>query len=176
MPYNDASAQQQYPPQQPAPKKGHRGLTNFLIGLLSCLIAFTLVWGGMYLYNRYANNDGQTTTDQPVIDKQALANAPIDSLRKQLINYPDNADVVEAWLPTLRNKELKKIELNGISKPSLILLGQLIQANYGCKFDDKAATEFFEAYDWYKPSSDDVSSKLTSIEKHNIDIINELAQ
>jgi hypothetical protein len=55
--------------------------------------------------------------------------------------------------------------------PNLKIMRNEIFARYGYKFKTKDMADYFGAQSWYKPQYDDVTSKLTEIERINIDLI-----
>lgn len=60
-------------------------------------------------------------------------------------------------------KNLKKLELE--------ILRNTIFARHGYTFKKKSYRQFFDPVDWYIPVSEDVSDKLTTIEKKNITLL-----
>ncbi len=65
-------------------------------------------------------------------------------------------------------KILKESELKNLKKLELELLRNTIYARHGYSFKNKSVSQFFDFQDWYVPVSDDVSERLTTIEKQNI--------
>ena len=46
-----------------------------------------------------------------------------------------------------------------------------IFARHGKIFSDQALNEYFQAFNWYQPSSDFDDSVLNEYEKHNLDLL-----
>jgi len=64
--------------------------------------------------------------------------------------------------------------LQDLSKEDLRLCRNLIFARYGYRFKDENLNSYFSAYDWYRPSYDNVDDRLTDNDKQLIKTIREL--
>lgn len=68
-------------------------------------------------------------------------------------------------------KLLTEEEVKNLKKLELEILRNTIFARHGYSFRKKSYRQFFDPVDWYIPVSDDVSGKLTVIEKKNIALL-----
>ena len=66
---------------------------------------------------------------------------------------------------------LTEDDLKGVSKDELRIMRNWIFARHGYKFKTADMKAYFTALDWYKGVADDVTSKLSAIEKKNIEFI-----
>ena len=64
--------------------------------------------------------------------------------------------------------------LKDLSKENLRICRNLIFAHNGYRFKDKNLSEYFSAYEWYKPMYDNVDDKLNDNDKQLIKTIREL--
>ncbi len=72
----------------------------------------------------------------------------------------------------IASKEKLNIEqLERMSSFELRLMRNEIYARHGYKFKTFFMSEFFNSWDWYKPTYDNVNGKLTELEKQNIKLI-----
>lgn len=63
------------------------------------------------------------------------------------------------------------MQYDHLSVEDLDIMRNEIFARYGLKFKTEKWQKYFSTKPWYKPQSDNVDSKLTDIEKHNIQVI-----
>ncbi len=66
---------------------------------------------------------------------------------------------------------LKVADLEGLSAEELRLKRNEIFARHGYIFKDKALTEYFSKFDWYKPQNKDVTAMLSETERKNSELI-----
>lgn len=66
------------------------------------------------------------------------------------------------------NKSFENILLEKLNLNELSILRNSIYAKYGYIFSNKEYNEYFKKFDWYKPTSRDIESKLTNVDKKNI--------
>ena len=66
---------------------------------------------------------------------------------------------------------LTESDLSGFNKSELRILRNSIYARHGYIFKSNDLKEYFSQFDWYMPTSSDVSSKLSTIEKKNVEFI-----
>ncbi len=83
---------------------------------------------------------------------------------KKKVN-PDRA------FPLASLKLLSADDLRGISREMLRIMRNEIFAAYGYKFKSQDLRDYFGETSWYVPKHDDVTAKLTDIEKANIQLI-----
>jgi hypothetical protein len=89
------------------------------------------------------------------------------SLERRKFSYnPNNGNYPQASLRLLKTEEVE----NEI-KETLAYMRNEIFARHGYCFKKKEWREIFELNDWYVPNTADVSVRLTSIEKKNIQLI-----
>ncbi len=69
------------------------------------------------------------------------------------------------------NHVLTESEIAGIDKRNLKMLRNEIFAKHGYIFKNKQLNDYFLSKTWYHPVSEDVSSKLSTIEKQNADFL-----
>jgi len=70
---------------------------------------------------------------------------------------------------------LTRADLSGLSAEELRILRNTIYARHGRRFKDKALQYYFDNMYWYTPTCDDVPvSRLSSTERHNIDLIQQM--
>ena len=81
----------------------------------------------------------------------------------------------ERLYPQVSSRIISESELTGMSKSELDIMRNEVFAEYGYIFRTKKWKEYFEKQDWYNPSYDDVTDKLTIIEKINTKKILEIA-
>jgi hypothetical protein len=62
--------------------------------------------------------------------------------------------------------------LSRIQKLELEIIRNTIFARHGYTFKKKSFRQFFDPIDWYIPVTDNVSNKLTLLEKKNILLLN----
>lgn len=67
---------------------------------------------------------------------------------------------------------LKENDLKNLKKLELEIIRNTIFARHGYTFKKKAFRQFFDPVDWYVPTTDDMSGKLTAIEQKNIVLLN----
>ncbi|MCL2073587.1 MAG: YARHG domain-containing protein [Marinilabiliaceae bacterium] len=68
----------------------------------------------------------------------------------------------------LNNETLDIFSLSQLNNENLRLLRNMIFACYGYKFNSSDLNTYFSRFDWYKPTSNNVDSELTEIDKINI--------
>lgn len=68
--------------------------------------------------------------------------------------------------------KLKEADLKNLKKLELEIIRNTIYARHGYSFKKKSFRQFFDYVDWYIPITDDVSGKLTQLEKENIALLN----
>ena len=68
-------------------------------------------------------------------------------------------------------RELTAADLQGKSSAELKIMRNEIFARYGYVFKTKDMKEYFGSQPWYRPSVADVTSKLTALEKKNVELI-----
>ncbi|RZS93059.1 YARHG domain-containing protein [Aquimarina brevivitae] len=71
-------------------------------------------------------------------------------------------------------KLFSKKDLQLMKKENLPIIRNEIFAAYGYEFKSKKWQDFFSKKVWYKPISNDVTDKLSIIEKRNVELITEL--
>lgn len=71
-------------------------------------------------------------------------------------------------------KWLESNDLRGLKKQELRLIRNEIFASYGHTFKDSVLNEYFNKTTWYKPVKNNLSYKLSIIEKHNVLLIKQL--
>jgi len=75
--------------------------------------------------------------------------------------------------PFTSTREITESDLSNLSNWEVTLMKNEILARHGMIFSDKSLKDAFETKDWYVPVSDDISADLTSIEKKNIETIDQ---
>lgn len=78
--------------------------------------------------------------------------------------------------PQASTRLLESSDLEGKSKLELKIMRNEIFARYGYMFKTDDMKKHFGAQSWYRPSAADVSSRLTQIEKKNIEFIKQYEQ
>lgn len=78
--------------------------------------------------------------------------------------------------PEASQRELKPEDVENRMKPDLELMRNEIFARHGYCFKRKEMRQAFEAEEWYVPDNTDVCSKLTPLEKKNIEMIKRYEQ
>jgi hypothetical protein len=87
-------------------------------------------------------------------------------------DFVDNSiDPFEKTFETAASRLLTESDLYGISKANLRILRNSIYARHGYIFKSDDLKQYFSKFPWYRPTSSDVSSQLSSIEKKNVDFI-----
>lgn len=70
---------------------------------------------------------------------------------------------------------LTSADISGLSANELRILRNTIYARHGRRFKDKALQYYFDNMYWYTPTCDDVPvSRLSSTERHNINLIQQM--
>lgn len=77
--------------------------------------------------------------------------------------------------PMVSTRIMREEELNAFDKAELDIMRNEIFADYGYIFKSDKWKKHFESQSWYKPRFNDVTDKLTIIEKVNIDNILKIA-
>ena len=67
--------------------------------------------------------------------------------------------------------ELTRADIDYLSQYEVKLAVYEIFARHGKIFSDQALNEYFQAFNWYQPSSDFDDSVLNEYEKHNLDLL-----
>ena len=67
--------------------------------------------------------------------------------------------------------ELTRADIDYLSQYEVKLAVYEIFARHGKIFSDQALNEYFQAFNWYRPSSDFDDSVLNEYEKHNLDLL-----
>jgi hypothetical protein len=67
---------------------------------------------------------------------------------------------------------LNESDLKNLKKLELEIIRNTIFARHGYTFKKKSFRQFFDPIDWYIPVTDNVSNKLTLLEKKNILLLN----
>ncbi len=73
--------------------------------------------------------------------------------------------------PQASDRYLNYSDINHLNKSQLKAMRNEIFARHGYIFKTKAMSQYFSGQSWYKPLYKDVTSKLTDIEKHNVNLI-----
>ena len=69
------------------------------------------------------------------------------------------------------SKRLDIFALAQLDSKELRILRNMIYAQYGLRFNSADLNDYFKNFPWYKPSSGNVDSKLTAVDKQNIELI-----
>lgn len=69
------------------------------------------------------------------------------------------------------NTKLKKEDVENLSKGDLKIIRNTIYARHGYSFKNRPMRVFFDAQDWYIPTTADIKADFTKIEKDNIDLL-----
>lgn len=69
------------------------------------------------------------------------------------------------------NTKLKKEDVENLSKGDLKIIRNTIYARHGYSFKNRPKRVFFDAQDWYIPTTADIKVDFTKIEKDNIDLL-----
>lgn len=100
------------------------------------------------------------TTGSTFIKKDSLRFAKVDSNFIKLLKTNATTQHV-----------LTEAEIAGIDKRNLKMLRNEIFARHGYIFKNRQLNDYFLSKTWYHPVSEDVSSKLSNIEKKNADFL-----
>ena len=73
--------------------------------------------------------------------------------------------------PSLLDKQLTIDQLKDFSRRDLRMLRNLIYARRGRPFHSQLLQAYFQAVDWYKPDSAYTDTRLTALDKRNINVI-----
>ena len=73
--------------------------------------------------------------------------------------------------PKGSNKRLKHSDVSNLSKYELKIMRNEIFARHGYIFKTSAMAQYFSGQSWYRPLHKDVSSKLSTTEKDNVNFI-----
>lgn len=82
-----------------------------------------------------------------------------------------HAQTLQGQYPQASQKILSLSEIDTMAEKSLRIMRNEIFARYGFIFKSADLTQHFSKTIWYKATSADVTSKLTEVEKTNIDFI-----
>lgn len=74
-------------------------------------------------------------------------------------------------LPGTNKKQISLQQLAGYSDFSLSLISAEILARHGAVFDDPVLKKFFNTRKWYKPDKNFIKSRLSNIEKRNLETV-----
>ncbi|MCF0219554.1 MAG: YARHG domain-containing protein [Muribaculaceae bacterium] len=80
----------------------------------------------------------------------------------------DSAIIDYTWLS---EDNLSYGDIANYSKDELRILRNAIYARHGYRFKSQDLTDYFSQFSWYQPLYDDVSGKLSKIERENIKFI-----
>ncbi|MET0391513.1 MAG: YARHG domain-containing protein [Chitinophagaceae bacterium] len=94
------------------------------------------------------------------------------TLRRKAFTY--RTDVGE--YPQASARELVPEDVENLMKDELETMRNEIFARHGYCFKRKEMRQYFESEDWYVPDNVDVRSKLTAVEKKNIELIKRYEQ
>ena len=83
----------------------------------------------------------------------------------------DDPDDLVGLFDTASRRLLTEVDLYGRNEIELRILRNAIYARHGYIFKSDDLRNYFSRFPWYVPSSSDVSSQLSSIEKKNIEFI-----
>ena len=88
-----------------------------------------------------------------------------------------NVNFLAGWerYNIVRERELTKADLEGLSKKERRLMRHWVYAHYGYIFNSKNLKDYFSQFEWYTPQYTQekyVYSKFNDIEKYNVDFIN----
>jgi len=120
-------------------------------------------------------------------DQMLSSNADIfidwENFKKEIITFEDE-DEVDSWeqfefaMSTRQiydinasNTKLKKEDVENLSKGDLKIIRNTIYARHGYSFKNRPMRVFFDAQDWYIPTTADIKADFTKIEKDNIDLL-----
>lgn len=82
-----------------------------------------------------------------------------------------SANLIDEYLFSLANHELKEDDIAGMPKGIKRILRNSIFARHGYIFKSEDLKEFFSSFEWYNPTSSDVSSSLSHTDIKNIDFL-----
>lgn len=82
---------------------------------------------------------------------------------------PSSTDMIQAYIEAgILDNKIPNTVLGILVKEDLQLLRNAIYARRGMIFQSNLLSEYFKKYNWYKPVSKNVESRLTEIDKTNV--------
>lgn len=151
-------------PPTAAPKRNN-ALIITIIAAASVIICVLLVC--IFMATDSKNDSKAETTDVVKTEQSATGNATTDYTKVET-NAQANTDNPYAWLS---ERKATSSDLAGKSAGDLRLMRNAIFARHGYIFKDQDLQSYFSGFSWYNPVSRDVSAKLSSIEKANVEFI-----
>lgn len=104
------------------------------------------------------------------IKKKEMVEYDVDELEEEI--YKDFAATTEnVYSINASNTKLTKKDLENLKKADLLVIRNSIYARHGYSFKHRPLRVFFDAQQWYIPVFTDIKSKLTEIEKENIELL-----
>ena len=132
-------------------KKIENSRNHLIMLIISAMIVFLVVFSIYTIKNtvKYNNNDISSSTE-------FVSTNNIEDYMRDL-----------SWTDI----ELSESDLYRFSPKDLRLLRNAIFAKHGYIFNDQNLSKYFQKYQWYIPTSNNVYDELTATEKRNIQII-----
>lgn len=127
-----------------------------------------------YLYAWITFYDGDLTVSTDMLDKGLQYSLDFDALECQPWTATDEAALNEFIFPYSDFENLKKLDIEGLSKEELKIARNEIYARHGRMFQDKSLQAYFNSCSWYTPSiapEDFKESMLNEVEIANRDLI-----
>ena len=124
---------------------------------LGC-ITLIAVFLGAYFLLRSKNN-----VEREVVEE--LYSVP-ESVAEERFQY-----TIEDMYYLCSERHINSMDIKHFTKAELRIIRNQIYAKYGYKFKSKDLQEYFGQQHWYVPRYNDVSNRLTTIERDNVDFI-----
>lgn len=126
-------------------------------------------WERMFMEENEIYGNVEQAVDNVINRSEALSSNSQNNYSAN--NIQDDHSFVMEMLPTLQSRQLTENDIRGLDGHMLRLLRNSIFAAHSYIFKSPDLMDFFSRYSWYTPRYEDVSSSLSSVEKHNINFI-----
>lgn len=105
----------------------------------------------------------------PETDERAVESLEMEDIKETA--EPESSLPMERFYEISEKRLLIEDDIARFSKSELRIIRNQLYARHGYIFKSQDLTDYFSQFDWYSPSSSDVTSKLSDIELKNVDFI-----